>query len=205
LVDSSTVRPMWPLKGCSGRGNTSWARVVAANNEVTAVLTVLSNILRLFKFVSPSSVASRKSTLSNAQNHSPLAVSRSLPQTKRPRGRGFAETGIRRFRPAGLRKQRSFADGWRKINVPMPDDAGMTTRSCSMSVGEVAEAPNPETLQRLSARHAYKRDRDDQRRPADQRPEKSRHWGSRSDAERCEHLSIHPRAGRIWHEGITKK
>jgi hypothetical protein len=26
-----------------------------------------------------------------------------------------------------------------------------------------------------------------------------------SDAERCEHLSIHPRARRIWREGITKK
>jgi hypothetical protein len=36
-------------------------------------------------------------------------------------------------------------------------------------------------------------------------PEKSRHRGSRSDAERCEHLSIHPLAGRIWREGITKK
>jgi hypothetical protein len=35
--------------------------------------------------------------------------------------------------------------------------------------------------------------------------EKSRHRGSRFDAERCERLSVHPRARRIWREGITKK
>jgi hypothetical protein len=29
--------------------------------------------------------------------------------------------------------------------------------------------------------------------------------GSGSDAERCEYPSIHPRARRIWREGITKK
>src|ERR1700733_9852976 len=61
LVDSSTVRPMCPLNGGSGRGNTSCARVAAANNEVTAVLTLVSNMLRLFTFASPNFVVSRKS------------------------------------------------------------------------------------------------------------------------------------------------
>src|ERR1700733_7872286 len=84
LVDSSTVRPMCPLNGGSGRGNTSCACVAAGNNEITAPLTLASSMLRLFTSVSPSSLASRKSALRNAQNHSPLAASRSLPQNETP-------------------------------------------------------------------------------------------------------------------------
>ena len=42
-------------------------------------------------------------------------------------------------------------------------------------------------------------------RPAIKRPEKTRYRSSRSDAERCERLSIHSRARRIWRESITRK
>src|ERR1700733_1694052 len=87
LVESSTVRPMCPLKGCSGRGNTSCACALVANNEVTALLTLVSNMLRLFTIGSPNFVVSQKATLRNAQNQSLLAVSRSLLQTRAPRAR----------------------------------------------------------------------------------------------------------------------
>src|ERR1700727_1936585 len=87
LVDSSTVRPMCPLNGGSGRGNTSCARVAAANNEVTAVLTLVSNMLRLFTFACPTFVVSRKITpLREGLESLAARLSRSLPYTRRPRG-----------------------------------------------------------------------------------------------------------------------
>jgi hypothetical protein len=44
LVDSSTVRPMCPLKGCSGRGNTSCARAGSTKATVSAMVTVARNV-----------------------------------------------------------------------------------------------------------------------------------------------------------------
>ena len=116
----------------------------------------------------------------------------------------FCHPTMRRQRQECANSGHSPTGGERSMSrrLMMP---GMTTRSCSASVGEVAEAQTLKSLQKLSARHAYNRSRDDQRRSADQRPEKSRHRGFRFDAERCEHLSIHPRARRAWREGITKK
>src|ERR1700722_19012432 len=92
LVDSSTVRPMCPLKGGSGRGNTSCARAVAAKNEVTVLLTLASSMWRLFTYVSPDSVASRNSTPQECSESVALAVTTngSLHQTRDPRGRDFA-------------------------------------------------------------------------------------------------------------------
>src|SRR5436190_11774044 len=48
LVDFSTVRPMCPLKGCSGRGSTSCARTGSAKDEVSVrMLTVANNVMVL--------------------------------------------------------------------------------------------------------------------------------------------------------------
>ena len=104
-----------------------------------------------------------------------------------------------------MRKQRPFADGWRKVNVPTLDDAGDDDQIVLYPSAKLLRHGTLKTIQRLSARHAYNRGRDDQRRPADQRPREAGAPGSRSDAVRCEHLSIHPRARRIWREGVAKK
>src|ERR1700693_5766408 len=53
LVDSSTVRPMWPLKGCSGLGSTSCDHAGSAKDDVSAMLTVASNVMVLVMFASP--------------------------------------------------------------------------------------------------------------------------------------------------------
>src|SRR6185437_1075528 len=66
LTESSTVRPMCPLKGCSGRGNTSCVRAGSAKNELIAVLTLVSNILRLFTFASLRTSSPRRKALSRA-------------------------------------------------------------------------------------------------------------------------------------------
>src|SRR3984957_8365250 len=67
------------------------------------------------------------------------------------------EATARRFRansghsPTGGERSMS-----RRLMMP-----GMTTRSCSMSVGGIAEARNLKTLQKLSAWHAYNQGRDE--------------------------------------------
>src|ERR1700680_3281609 len=48
LVDSSTVRPMCPLKVCSGRGSTSCARAGSAKATVSAILTIARKFLLMF-------------------------------------------------------------------------------------------------------------------------------------------------------------
>src|SRR5476649_133399 len=44
LVDSSTVRPMCPLKVCSGRGSTSCALADSATDAISAKLNVAKNV-----------------------------------------------------------------------------------------------------------------------------------------------------------------
>jgi hypothetical protein len=60
------------------------------------------------------------------------------------------------------------------------------------------------TIQRLSARHAYNRGRDDNADLRSKAEEIGAH-GLPLRRRRCEHLSIHPLARRAWREGITKK
>jgi hypothetical protein len=70
--------------------------------------------------------------------------------------------------PAGMRKQRPFADGWRKINVPTLDDAGDDDQIVLyVRSAKLLRHGTLKTIQRLSRRHAYNRGRDDQPRPAD--------------------------------------
>src|SRR5476649_1579541 len=51
LVDSPMVRPMCPLKGCSGRGSTSCACAGKAKAAVNARVTVASKVLFLVMLV----------------------------------------------------------------------------------------------------------------------------------------------------------
>src|SRR5580692_216704 len=65
LVDSSTVRPMCPLKGCSGRGSTSCALAGSAKAPVSAMmLTVARNVMLLVMFTSLWTLSCYRSALS---------------------------------------------------------------------------------------------------------------------------------------------